>query len=142
MRKTGSTPTPDQQWDIALKRAWLQERIDAFERQAANILQAAPDGEDYAWDGTLGEETYFGTEFDRIGEEEDDKERASSAEEHDQTPLFRNCSTDGHVDAEYISLHLPSCLGHSWCNRIAAEDLAKAELRLREGQLNDSLHHI
>ena len=113
MRKTGSTPTPDQQRDIALKRARLQERIDAFERQAANILQAAPDGEDYAWDGTLGGETYFGTEFDGISEEEDDEERPSSAEEHDKTLLFGNCSTDGHVDAEYILLHLPSHLGHS-----------------------------
>ena len=45
-------------------------------------------------------------------------------------------------DAEYISLHLPSHLGHNWCNRNAAEDLAKAELHLREGQLNDLLHHI
>ena len=66
MRKTGSNPTPDQQRDIALKWARLQERIDAFKRQAANILQAAPDGEDYAWDGTLGGETYFGTEFNGI----------------------------------------------------------------------------
>jgi len=39
-------------------------------------------------------------------------------------------------------LHLPSYLGRSWCNRNAAEDLAKAELCLWEGQLNDSLHHI
>ena len=86
MRKTGSTPTPDQQRDIALKRAQLQERIEAFKRQAANILQAAPDGEDYAWDGTLGGETYFGTAFDGTGEEEDDEECPLSAEEHDQTP--------------------------------------------------------
>ena len=32
---------PDQQRDVALKRAWLQERIDAFQRQVANILQSA-----------------------------------------------------------------------------------------------------
>ena len=46
------------------------------------------------------------------------------------------------MDAEYISLYLPSYLGGNWCDRNAAEDLAKVELRLREGQLNDSLHHI
>ena len=39
-------------------------------------------------------------------------------------------------------MHLPSHLGHSWCNRNAAKELAKAELHLQEGQLNDSLHHI
>jgi hypothetical protein len=39
-------------------------------------------------------------------------------------------------------VHLPSHLGRSWCNSNAAKDLAVAELRLREGQLNDSLHHI
>jgi hypothetical protein len=43
---------------------------------------------------------------------------------------------------EYISLHLPSHFGRNWCNANASEDLAKAELRLREGQLNDSLHDI
>ena len=39
-------------------------------------------------------------------------------------------------------MHLPSHLGGGWCNINAAEDLALAELCLREGQLNDTLHHI
>ena len=39
-------------------------------------------------------------------------------------------------------MHLPSHLGRTWCNNNAAKDLAKAELRLRVGQLNDALHHI
>jgi hypothetical protein len=39
-------------------------------------------------------------------------------------------------------LHLPSHMGCSWCDRNSTEDLAKAELHLWEGQLNDSLHHI
>ena len=142
MGKIGSSPTPDQQRDIALKRAQLQERIDAFQRQVANILQSAFDGGDDSWDGTLGRETYLGTEFDGIGEEDEDNEGPSSAKEHDQIQLFRNYPTDGCVDVEYISLHLPSCLGQSWCNRNAAEDLVKAELHLREGQLKESLHHI
>ena len=53
-----------------------------------------------------------------------------------------NYSTNGSADAEYISLHLPSHLGRDWCDGNAAEALAKAEIHLREGQLNDSLHHI
>ena len=93
---------PDQQRDVALKRAWLQERIDAFQRQVANILQSAFDGGDDSWDGTLGRETYLGTEFDGISEEDQDNEGPSSAEEHDQIQLFRNYPTNGRVDAEYI----------------------------------------
>ncbi|KAH9011246.1 hypothetical protein EDB84DRAFT_1445273, partial [Lactarius hengduanensis] len=138
VRKIRSHPTPDQQRDIALKRARLQERLDAFQKQAANILQASHDSGDDSWDNTPLREAYIGIEFDDISEGEDDDERASSAEEH----VSGNHSTDSSIDAEYIPLHLPSHLGHDWCNENGAEDLAKAELHLREGQLNDSLHHL
>ncbi|KAI9431647.1 hypothetical protein H4582DRAFT_1822196, partial [Lactarius indigo] len=141
-RKIGSHPTPDQQRDIALKRARLQERVDTFQKQAANILRASPDSGGDSWDNTPLRERYIGIEFDGIGEGEDDDECASSAEEHDQLQVSGNNSTDGSIDAEYIPLHLPSHLGYDWCDKNGAEDLAKAELHLREGQLNDSLHHI
>jgi hypothetical protein len=72
-------------------------------------------------------------EFEGIGEDDDNEESPSTAKEHHQT---------GRSDAERMPLHLPSHLGHNWCDINAAEDLAKAELQLREGQLNDSLHHI
>jgi hypothetical protein len=121
-----------------LKRARLQEKVDAFQKQAADILQASHDSGDDSWDNTPSREAYIGIEFDGIGDEEDDDELASSAEEH----LSGNHSTDGSIDAEYIPLHLPSHLGCDWCDENGAEDVAKAELRLREGQLNDSLHHI
>jgi hypothetical protein len=142
VRKIGPHKTPDQQRDIALKRARLQERVDAFQKQAANILQAASEGGDDSWDGILERETNAGVEFDGIGEGEDDDECPSSAEERDQMQLSGNCSPDGNAGAEYISLHLPSNFGRNWCNMNVAEGLAKAELLLREGQLNDSLHHI
>lgn len=141
VRKIGSPPTPDQQKDVALKRARLQDRVDTFQKQADNILQADSEGEDEPWDNTLERETYVDI-FDGIGEGEDDDEHPLSAEEHDQMQSSADCPVDGSTDAEYISLHLPSYLGGNWCDRNAAEDLAKAELRLREGQLNDSLHHI
>jgi len=124
--------------DIALKRARLQERVDTFQKQAAAILQAAGD----SWDSTLGRETYIGAEFDGIDEGEDDDEFSLPAEEHDQVQTMVNGSADASIDAEYIALHLPSHFGRNWCSGNAAEDLAQAELRLREGQLNDSLHHI
>lgn len=143
MRKIGSHPTPDQQRDIALKRARLHDRVDTFHRQAANILQAASEEEDDSWDEILERETHVGMEFDGVGEGEDGDEHRSSAEEHDQMQSSGNIPSDSSgIDAESISLHLPSYVGRNWCDRNAAEDLAKAELRLREGQLNDSLHHI
>jgi hypothetical protein len=65
----------------------------------------------------------------------------SAAEEHYQTQFLRSSPPDGRINVEHILLHLPSQLRRSWCNLNAA-DLAKAELRLQEGQLNNSLHHI
>ncbi|KAH9035447.1 hypothetical protein EDB83DRAFT_2228945 [Lactarius deliciosus] len=138
VRKIGSHPTPDQQWDIALKHARLQERVDAFQKQAANILQASHNSGDDSWDNTPLREAYIGIKFDGIGEGEDDDECTSSAKED----VSGSHSTDSSIDAEYISLHLLSHLGHDWCNENSAKDLAKAELHLREGQLNDSLHHL
>ena len=135
VRKVGSHPTPDQQRDIAMKWARLQERLDTFQRQAANVFQASTeDGDDDSWDSTPVRELHVGVEFDGIGEDDDDNEEPpSAAETRNQT---------SHADAETMSLNLPSYLGRDWCDRNSAEDLAKAELRLREGQLNDSLHHI
>jgi hypothetical protein len=124
--------------DITMKRSRLQERVDTFQKQAAAILQAAGD----SWDSTLVRETYIGAEFDGIDEGENDDECPLPAEERDQVQTVVNFSTDASVDAEYIPLHLPSHFGRNWCNENAAEDLAEAELRLREGQLNDALHHI
>ena len=142
VRRIGSHPTPDQQRDIALRRSRLQDKIDAFQNQAGIMLNAVSNDADDSWGDEYTRETYTGAEFDGVGEEEDNDEYGSEVEERYQTPLPRNSPPDGRINAEHILLHLPSHLGRRWCNRNAAEDLAKAELRLREGQLNDSLHHI
>jgi hypothetical protein len=96
---------------------------------------------DDLWGDEDTREAYTGAEFDGVGEEDNDGV-GSAAEDCYQSQLLRNRQPNGHMDAEYILLHLPSHLGRSWCDRNSAEDLAKAELRLQEGQLNDSLHHI
>ncbi|KAN0128327.1 hypothetical protein V8E53_013832 [Lactarius tabidus] len=84
------------------------------------MKQAVTKGEDDdSWDSTLVREPYIGMEFDGIGEDDDSEESPSAAEEHDQT---------GHADTETMTLHLPSHVGHDWCNRNSAKDLAKAEL--------------
>jgi hypothetical protein len=151
VRKIGSHPTPDQKREIALSRSRLQDKVDAFQKQAGDVLHAVSSDADDSWGDDCAREIYTGSEFDGVGEDDndndgdnddgnngnnDDDRHNSAAEGRYQT------HSDSRIDAEYISLHLPSHLGRSWCNRNAAEDLAKAELRLREGQLNDSLHHI
>ena len=141
VRKIGSHPTPDQKKDLALKRSRLQDKIDAFQRQAGTVLHAVSNDGDDSWGDECAREIYTGAEFDGIGEKDDDG-HDSAAEEHYQMQFPGNSSSDGHINAEDIQLHLPSHLGCTWCDKNAAKDLRKAELRLQVGQLNDSLHHI
>ncbi len=82
-----------------------------------------------SWADDYTKEIYTSAKFDGISEEDDDG-HDSAAKEHYQTQLLRSNPPDGHINVEHISLHLPSHLGCSWCNRNAAEDLAKAELCL------------
>ena len=144
IRKIGCHPTPDQKRDIALKRSQLQDKVDAFQKQAGSMLHAVSSEADDSWGDDYTRETYTGAEFDGVGEDDDDDDdrHNSAAEGRYQMQFPRNSPPNGRVNAEHISLHLPSQLGRSWCNANAAEDLARAELRLREGQLNDALHHI
>jgi hypothetical protein len=141
VRKIGPQPTPDQKRDIALRRSRLQDKVDAFQQQAGSMLSSVSNDTDDSWGDDYTREIYTGAEFDGVGEEDDDRYDLA-AEEHSQLQSLRNSPPDGRINAEHISLHLPSYLGRSWCDRNGAEDLAKSELRLREGQLNDSLHHI
>jgi hypothetical protein len=140
VRNIGPHPTPDQKRDITMRRSQLQDKVDAFQKQAGTLLHAVSSDNDDSWGDDNTREIYTGAEFDGIGE--DDDEHNSAAEGHHQMQFLRNSASDGRMNAEHISLHLPSHLGRNWCDRNAAEDLAKAELRLREGQLNDSLHHV
>ena len=142
MRRIGSNPTPDQKRDITIRRSRLQDRVDTFQKQAGSILHAIANDADDSWVDDYTSKAYTGAEFDGIGEEDDNDGLDLAAEEHYQTEVPRNSPLDGRINAENIQLHLPSQLGRSWCTRNAAEELAKAELRLLEGQLNDSLHHI
>lgn len=141
MRKIGSHRTPDQKRKIALRRSELQGKVDEFQKQAGYMLHAVPNDADDSWSDDYARETYTGAEFDSVGEGDDDGYDLAS-EERSETQLPRSSPPDGRIDSEHISLHLPSHMGRSWCNANAVEGLAKAELRLREGQLNDSLHHI
>jgi len=124
-----------------LRRSRLQDRINAFENKAGNMLHAVSNDADDSWGDDYTREIYTGAEFDGVGDE-DDNGLNSAAEEHNQMQGLSSSPPNGLINAEHISLHLPSHMGCTWCNTNAAEDLAKGELRLQEGQLNDSLHHI
>jgi hypothetical protein len=140
VRKTGSHPTADQKRDIAVRRSQLQDKVDAFQKQAGSMYHAVSNDDDDSWHDDHAREIYTGAEFDGIDEEDDGDD--SAAEGPYQMQFLRSCHSDSCIDAERILLHLPSHLGRNWCDNNAAKDLADAELRLREGQLNDSLHHI
>ena len=140
VRKIGAHPTPDQKRDIALRHSQIQDKVDAFQKQAGSVLHTVSSDADDSWGDDNSEKVYTGAEFDSVDEE--DEVRDSAPQERYQTQSLGNSHPDSHLNAEDILLHLPSYIGRSWCNANAAEDLAKAELRLREGQLNDSLHHI
>jgi len=143
VRKLGSHPTPDQKMDITLKCSQLQDKVDGFQKQAGSILHTVSNNDDDSWGDDHTRGIYTGAEFDGIGEEEDDGDGLDSAAmECYQTQFQRSSPPDVHIDMEHILLHLLSHMGRSWCNRNGAEDLAKAELRLLEGQLNNSLHCI
>jgi hypothetical protein len=141
VRKIGSHPTPEQKKDITLRCLWLQDKVDTFQRQAGSILHAVANDADDSWGDEDPREVYTGAEFDSVGKEDDDGV-SLAAEDGYQLQLLRTRQRDGCIDVEYILLHLPSDLGCSWCDRNSAKDLVKAELCLREGQLNDSLYHI
>ena len=141
-RKIGSHPTPDQKRDLALKRSQLQDKVDAFQKLAGTMLYTISDDADDSWGEDYTRETYTGAEFDGFGEEEGDDELDSAAKDRYQMQVLRDSPPDGHINAENISLHLPSYMGRRWCDTNAAKDLATTELRLREGQLNDTLHQI
>ena len=129
VRKTGSLPTPDQKRDIVLKRSRIQEKVDAFQMQAESMLHAVSNDANDTWDNENENEAYTSAEFDDVGKEDDDGQDLA-AEECYPGQLPRNNPGDGRINAEHISLHLLLHLGHHWCNRNAAKDLAKAELHL------------
>ena len=89
----------------------------------------------------LASEVDIASEFDGIDKEDDDEGNTSPLAPQ-QMQSSGDSPTNSSVDAEHILLHLPANLGQDWCYQNGAKDLANAELLLRQGQLNDTLHHI
>ena len=141
VRRIGPHPTPDQKRDIALKCSGLQDKVVAFQKQAESMYHTVSSDADDTWGDENTREEYTSTKFDGISEDNNDMQDLAAKKYH-QMQFVRDNPANGCIDAERISLHLLSHIGRGWCNRNAAKDLAKVELHLWEGQLNDSLHHI
>jgi hypothetical protein len=70
------------------------------------MLHAVSGDLDDSWGDDFASETYTGAEFDGVGEEGDNDGLDLAADKHHE-----RCPPDGHIDAECISLHLPSNIG-------------------------------
>ncbi len=88
MRKIGSHPMPDQKRDITLRHSQLQDKIDAFQKQAGSTLHAVSNNANDSWGDDYAREVYTGAEFDGIGEEEDDIGHDWAAEAHHQMQIL------------------------------------------------------
>jgi hypothetical protein len=113
VRKIGSHPTLDQKRDITLRHSRLQDKVDTFQKQAGSMLHIVSNDADDSWGDDYTREIYTGAKFDGIGEGEDGDGHDLAAKEQYQTQFLPNDQTDHCIDAEDISLHLPSHLGHS-----------------------------
>ncbi len=88
MRKIGSHPMPDQKRDITLRRSRLQDKIDAFQKQAGSMLHAVSNDANDSWGDDYAREVYTGAKFDGIGEEEDNIGHDWAAKVHHQTQIL------------------------------------------------------
>src|ERR1700733_11826616 len=92
VRNIGSHPTADQKRDIAMRRSQLQDKVDAFQKQAGSFLHAVSNDDDDSWGDDNAREIYTGAEFDGIGEEDD--EHSPAAEGHYQMQFPRQSPSD------------------------------------------------
>jgi hypothetical protein len=80
------------------------------------MLHAVSNDTNDSWHDDNAAEIYTGAEFDGIGEEDNDG-LDSAAKGYHQTQVLINSLPEGHMEAEFVSLHLPSHLEHAWYNK-------------------------
>lgn len=130
VRKYGRVPTTEQKLALVEQRATLQGKIDVFERQRATFFRGAL----AAHPEILARIPVLQGD---VGEEWDDVEEMPPLLAVRATPANGNTRLP-----EQIALTMPSTLGREKCVELGVQDLCDVELKLREGQANDILHHI
>ncbi|KAH9913421.1 hypothetical protein B0H21DRAFT_828525, partial [Amylocystis lapponica] len=113
--------------DLLNRRKRLQTRVDAHEGKKARYIVIEDNDED---DNDKDVDDDLGEEWDAV--EPDDVFWAAPA----------RVSGNAIRLAERVAITLPSTLGHARCEALNIQQLAARELKLREGQANDTLHQI
>ncbi|KAI9430770.1 hypothetical protein BJY52DRAFT_1133495 [Lactarius psammicola] len=136
----GSQHTSEEAQIIENKCSCLQKLIDMFEHRADSYLLHYRFTEDAP---TLPLGDY--SEFDHV--DSVDGSGAShttgpSSPTHHHTPRTSDGSGINNVNAEDISILLPSTLGWEWCVQHSVQSLAEKEARLRYAQATDSIHSM
>jgi hypothetical protein len=111
-----------------------------FENQADSILlhQQGPDDSPILLMKDYDEYDYVDDVDNSIDTDED---HAGSSARHPTLKALDNSGMEN-THPEDVPVALPSSLGWEWCVLHGAQSLAVKELQLRQGQANDSIHHI
>jgi hypothetical protein len=140
LRAHGSQPTSEEAQVIENKRSRLQKLIEMFEHQADSYLLRHR-----STDNSPISSLADYSEFDHLDNLDGSKGLAftspsSSAYHH--APKVSDGSGTDNINAEDISILLPSSLGWEWCVGHSVQSLAKKEARLRHAQANDAIHSM
>ncbi|KAH9949222.1 hypothetical protein B0H21DRAFT_820230 [Amylocystis lapponica] len=127
VRSLPKSPTTEQKIDLLNRRKRLQTRVDAHEGKKSRYIVIEDNDED---DNEKDVDDNLGEEWDAV--EPDDVFWAAPA----------RASGNAIRLAERVAITLPSTLGHARCEALNIQQLAAQELKLREGQANDTLHQI
>src|SRR6266702_3765560 len=140
LRTYGSQYTLEEAQVIEHKCSRLQKLIDMFEHQA-DLYLLRHRATDEAPISPLGDYS----EYDNV----DNLEDSNVPNPIDPLPLAHRHtlhSSDGsdmdNINAEDISILLPSSLGWEWCVRHSVQSLVEKEARLRHAQAIDSIHSM
>ncbi|KAI9430467.1 hypothetical protein BJY52DRAFT_1161270 [Lactarius psammicola] len=140
LRTYGSQHTSEEAQIIENKCSRLQKLIDMFEHRADSYLLHYRFTEDAP---TLPLGDY--SEFDHV--DSVDGSGAShttgpSSPTHCPTPCTSDGSGINNVNAEDISILLPSTLGWEWCVQHSVQSLVEKEARLQYAQATNSIHSM
>jgi hypothetical protein len=139
LRKSGSH-TIDKAQVIENKRSRLQKLIEMFEHQADSYLLRHK-----ALDNVPIALLTDYSEFDNVDALDDSESQTPPqllSPISPPAPHFSDDSSIDQINAEDLSILLPSSLGWQWCIKNNLQGLAEKEAKLRIAQANDAIHSV
>ena len=140
LRTHGPQPTSEEVQVIENKQSRLQKLIEMFEHQADSYLLHHRATDD-APISPLGDYSEFDNADNLNGSEVSNPISPSPLARHHDVRTSDGSGIDN-INAEDISILLPSSLGWEWCIQHNAQSLAEKEARLRHAQANDAIHSM